>query len=150
MDNSWLTRFALWWNRFMTGRHGGDQFSLALFVLYCVLMLFSSVFWSRLLLLLSIAALAFCIFRMMSRNRERRWKENAWFVGWWNPFWHWMRGLHSRFRAEQDYATLKARDRSVYRYFRCPKCGNKLRVPKGKGKIVITCPVCRTDFTRKT
>ncbi len=149
MDN-WFTRFALWWSRLMSGRHGTDQFSLALFVLYCVLMLFSSIFGNRFLFLLSIAALAFCIFRMMSRNQEQRWKENSWFLGWWNPFWHWMRNIHSRFRTEQDYAAMKARDHDVYRYFRCPKCRNKLRVPKGKGKIVITCPVCHTDFMRRT
>jgi ribosomal protein S27E len=145
-----FTRFALWLNRVMAGRHGGDAFSVAQLVLYGILLMLSSIFHNSLLLLLAVAVLIWCLWRMLSRNQQNRWKENAWFLGWWNPIWHGMRGISARFRREQDYATMKARDRSVYRYYKCPKCKNKLRVPKGKGKIAITCPVCHTEFVKRT
>lgn len=145
-----FTRFSLWLNKAMAGRYGGDAFSAAQLVLYCVLLLLSSVFRSSLLFLLAIAILVWCLFRMLSRNQERRRNENGWFLRWWSPVWRGMRGVSSRFRRAQEYATAKARDRGVYRYYKCPKCKNKLRVPKGKGRIAITCPVCRTEFVKRT
>jgi hypothetical protein len=147
---NWFTRFTIWLNRFMAGRHGGDQFSAALLILYCTLLILSSIFRSGLLLFLATAALIWCIWRMFSRNSERRWKENDWFLSWWTPFWHWLRSLSSRFHSAQDYAAIKARDRAVCRYFKCPKCKSRLRVPKGKGRISITCPVCHTQFIKRT
>lgn len=145
-----FSRFSLWLSKAMAGRHGGDQLSIALLVLYCILLLFSSIFRSPLLFLLALAVLIWSLARMLSRNHERRWKENAWFLKWWNPVWSWMRGIAARFRSAQEFATMKARDRDSYRYYKCPKCKNKLRVPKGKGKIAITCPICHTEFTKRT
>ena len=37
-----------------------------------------------------------------------------------------------------------------HRYFDCPKCRQPVRVPRGKGKIMITCPKCKERFQRKT
>ncbi len=146
----WFTRFALWMSKAMAGRHGGDSFSVAQLVLYCILLLLSSIFRNSVLFILALVVLVWCIWRMLSRSQEQRWKENEWFLGWWRPIWNGMRGISSRFHSAQDYATMKARDRNVYRYYKCPKCKNKLRVPKGKGTIAITCPVCHTEFTKRT
>lgn len=148
--NNWSSRFIMWYSKAMAGRHGGDQLSIALLVLYCILLMFSSIFHTLLLFLLALAALVFCILRMLSRNNGQRWKENTWFMSWWGPVWNRMRGISAHFHSEQEFAAMKARDRDVSRYFKCPKCKNKLRVPKGKGKIVITCPVCHTSFTKHT
>lgn len=148
--NNWFSRFSLWWSRFMAGRHGSDQFSLALFVLYVILFLFSSIFHSLLLYWLAAAALIWSVARMLSRNSTRRWQENEWFLGWWNPFWSRLRGMGGWFRSEREFAAMKARDRGKFRYFRCPQCGNKLRVPVGRGKVEVTCPVCRRKFVKKT
>lgn len=147
---NWLTKFMMWNNRVMAGRHGADQFSIAQLVLYGIFLLLSTILRLPILYFLSIAILIWCLWRMFSRNTERRWKENAWFLGWWNPVWRWMRGISARFRSEQEYAAMKSRDKDVWRYYKCPKCKNKLRVPKGKGKIAITCPVCHTEFTKHT
>jgi ribosomal protein S27E len=147
---NWFTRFLAWNNRVMAGRYGSDQFSIALLVFYCILLLLSSVLRLGILNILAIAVLFWCLWRMLSRNREKRWKENEWFLSWWNPVWKWMRGISSRFHAEQEFAAMKARDKGTFRYYKCPKCGNKLRVPKGKGKIAITCPVCHNEFIKRT
>lgn len=31
-----------------------------------------------------------------------------------------------------------------------PHCRTYIRIPKGHGKVIITCPKCRTQFERKT
>lgn len=147
---NWLMRFLAWNNKVMAGRHGGDQFSLALLVLYGIILLFSAILKFQVLYLLAIAVLVWCIWRMLSRNLEKRRKENEWFLRWWKPLWRRMRGISARFHSEQEYAAMKVRDKDTWRYYKCPKCGNKLRVPKGKGKIAITCPVCRNEFTKRT
>lgn len=151
---NWMTRFSLWLSRVMTGRHGGDQLSVALLVLYCLLLILSNIFriplFSTIFFLLACAALIWSLWRMFSRSHEQRWKENAWFLKWWTPVWNWMRGISKRFKTAQDFATMKAKDRNVCKYYKCPKCKNTLRVPTGKGKIVITCPVCHTEFTKRT
>lgn len=148
--NNWFTRFTLWWSRAMYGRHGNDPFSVALLVLYCIFLMISSFTHLWIFSVLALVSLIFCVFRMLSRNQEQRWKENEWFLRWWNPVWSWMRGISSRFRSTQNYATMKARDHGTYKYYKCPKCKNKLRVPVGKGKIEITCPVCHTSFIKRT
>ena len=40
--------------------------------------------------------------------------------------------------------------RKLYRFYKCPQCRQKVRVPKGRGKICITCPKCRTEFVKKS
>jgi ribosomal protein L37AE/L43A len=47
-------------------------------------------------------------------------------------------------------AQYRFTDAKTHRYFKCPDCKTKLRVPKHKGKIIITCPKCKTEFKRKT
>lgn len=150
VNQGWFRKFQIWIGRFLYGRYGGDQLGVALLVLYCVLLVFSDVFRLPVLYFASLAALAFCLYRMLSRNRERRWKENAWFLGWWGPAAGWFRSLFRRLRAGWRRLGMRVRDRRTSRYYRCPKCGNTLRVPKGRGKIVITCPVCRHEFVKKT
>jgi len=38
----------------------------------------------------------------------------------------------------------------THRYYRCPGCRQRLRVPRGRGNIVITCPKCHREFTKRT
>lgn len=147
---NWFTKFSYWLSRAMAGRHGGDQLSVALLVLYCVLLIISDILRLPVLFYAALIFLLFSLYRMMSRNHERRWKENAWFLSWWNPFSRVIRGSLRRTGTWCKNTGMRFRDRKVYRYYRCPKCKNTLRVPKKRGKIVITCPVCRTEFIRKT
>ena len=136
--NNWFGRFQMWLQRVMAGRYGGDQLNWLLLVLYLILwaagmfsgfVLFPILAWLLLFLIL---------FRMFSRNRTKRWAENQKFLTVWNR----LKGFFTSRTAQ-----LKDRD---HRYFTCPHCKNKLRVPRGKGKIQITCPVCHTEFIKKT
>lgn len=124
--------------RFFSGRHGMDQLGIALFAAYIAIAVLSNVLGSLLLYILSFVLFGYVIFRMFSRNRVRRTAENTKFLyGWYN--------LKNKWRL----AVQRIRDMKTYRYFSCPECHQKVRVPRGKGKISITCPKCKTKFIRK-
>jgi ribosomal protein L37AE/L43A len=38
----------------------------------------------------------------------------------------------------------------THKYYRCTHCRQLIRVPRGKGKICISCPKCRTEFIKRT
>lgn len=126
-----------WLRRFFYGRHGADQLSLFLFFVYLAIAILSQIFMIFPLYLASWAVFAWSLFRMLSRNHVKRTAENTRFMyGWY------------RFRNVFKNFGQKANDFQKYRVFDCPSCGQKVRVPRGKGKVNITCPKCRNKFMR--
>ncbi|BCI60766.1 hypothetical protein [Solibaculum mannosilyticum] len=128
-----------WLRNFMSGRYGLDQLSLALVILTMVLTLISSIFRWPILVILSYIPLLLCVLRSLSRKTDKRYRENQRFLKIWNP-------IKSKF----SLWFSRREDRKTHKYFKCPHCSNTLRVPKGRGKISITCPVCKTQFIRKS
>ena len=124
--------------RFMYGRYGNDQFGFFLIGLSLVLMFLQSVTDSALLYLLSNAAVIYALFRMLSRNIVKRREENARFLKKANPAIKWLR-LQQTMRRDK-----------THRYFKCPGCSRYLRVPRGKGKITVTCRSCGASFQEKS
>lgn len=121
--------------RFMYGRNGGDPLNVALLVVYLALCMLQAVFARSqtvlaLLHLLTLAVAVLVLFRMFSRNLEKRRAENARFLTWWSPIRNKFAGARQR---RQDKA---------HKYFTCKTCKTICRVPAGKGKIEITCPKC--------
>ena len=121
-----------WFRNFMIGRYGSDKLNQALLIAGVVLMLIGALLggrfaWASWCSLLSYLPLFWCIFRMYSRNIEARRRENAAFCGFFQ---------HLR---DQEH-----------RYFRCPRCRQMVRVPRGRGKINIRCPKCGERFIRTT
>ena len=115
--------------RFMEGRYGTDKLNMVILCAGLVASLLSRlpaplnlVFWA-----LSYALMILAIFRSLSRNTYKRYQENRRFMQLWD----------------------RVRDRQ-HRYYDCPKCRQTVRVPRGKGKISITCPKCREKFIKKT
>ena len=117
--------------RFMYGRYGTDRLNtvvLGIGLVACLIGMFvSSPIPSLLLTLISYACMFWALFRTFSRNTYKRYQENR--------------------RFSQLLEQLKDRNN---RYFSCPKCHQSVRVPKGKGKIAITCPRCEERFIKKT
>lgn len=127
-----------WLQRLMYGRYGGDQFSLFLMAIYVVLYLLSSLLRVGWLSWLALVPAAYALFRLISRDIPRRRAENVKFMELAGPTLQWIR-LRRTIRRDKDH-----------RYFKCPNCGQQLRVPKGKGKITITCRNCGVSFEEKS
>lgn len=113
--------------QFMYGRYGSDKLNLCLLGVGVVLCLVSSFTRFYFLGLASYIPLVWAIVRMYSRNIPARQRENQQFLR-----------FFQRIRDRQN------------RYFTCPRCRQTVRVPKGKGTIVIKCPTCGERFTKKT
>ena len=116
---------------FMAGRYGMDKLNLVILWTGVIASLLSAlirvqpfnlIFW-----VLSYVLMILSIFRILSRNTYKRYQENRRFL--------------------QIFDRLKDRQ---HRYFDCPKCRQTVRVPRGRGKIPITCPRCREKFIKKT
>lgn len=127
--------------RFMYGRNGVDALSWALVVLEVVLSLLSSFIHvrsvSQALYFVSTALMFVVLLRIFSRNLARRQAENAKFLTWWTPKANAIRGAKAR-RADK-----------AHKYVRC-SCGAYCRVPRGVGKIELTCPKCGRKKVVKT
>ncbi len=127
--------------RFMYGRNGVDALSWALVVLEVVLSLLSSFIHvrgvSQALYFVSTALMFVVLLRIFSRNLARRQAENAKFLTWWTPKANAIRGAKAR-RADK-----------AHKYVRC-SCGAYCRVPRGVGKIALTCPKCGRKKVIKT
>ena len=125
--------------RFMIGRYGPDQLNMALLITAVILTFLSSISILGFLGIVAYILLFFAIFRLLSKNIVKRRAENDRFLRFWSPFKQRMIGKYRRFKARKDS-----------KFFKCPSCKNILRLPKGKGKIQITCPKCGERFIKKT
>lgn len=124
--------------QFMAGRYGGDQLNMFLIVAYvilCVIGLF--VRWG-VLELIALVLLFVGLFRMLSRNIDKRRAENAKFLQLARPIARSFASFRTRM-ADKDH-----------RYFKCPNCGQQMRVPKGKGRITVHCRSCGATFEEKS
>lgn len=128
-----------WLRNFMVGRYGPDQLFIAIFTVAVILSIISRITSWGIVLLLSYAFLIYAMFRFLSKNLQKRRAENDRFLRFWWPF---------KTRVKNKIQQFK--NRKNYRFFHCPSCKNMLRVPKGKGKIQITCPKCGERFIKKT
>ena len=132
-----------WLARMMYGRYGMDQLGMALMVLSLICTFLSACLShgaaASAFYLLSTVLLAVILVRMLSRNIPRRYQENQVFLAKTAPLRSWFSQTKARLR-----------DSRTHRHFQCPYCKQKVRVPKGRGKVCITCPQCRREFIKKT
>ena len=137
--------------QFMYGRYGMDQLNRFLSMLSLVVLVVSMFVRKPVLDIIVLVLLALCYFRMFSKNISKRYAENAKFLRMTSK-------VLGRFFRRNVYGYQKRRfdfkayweQRKIYRFFACPGCGQKVRVPRGKGKICITCPKCRTEFIKRS
>ena len=127
-----------WFRRLMMGRYGVDQLTWVLLALSLLLSLCGSIVRTNVLGILCWAVLVVCYLRIFSRNIYARQQENQKLLQFW---WKLKNGRSKRPSREQ---------RKNFRVFSCPTCKQKLRVPRGKGKISISCPKCGRSFIKKT
>lgn len=125
--------------RFMAGRYGADQLSRFLSIAALVLIIVNLFARSLLLWLLGLLLLVFAYVRMLSKNHEKRRQENDRYLRLKYRLTGGVRNWNDRRKQSKDYV-----------FFRCPSCRAMLRVPRGKGRIRVTCRKCGNAFERKT
>lgn len=122
----------------MYGRYGNDQLNMVLVLLSLALYLVFAVTSWTFLYAVSFMLMAAALFRCLSRNYDRRRAENGKFLSLVQPVTSWYR-LRRTIRRDKDHC-----------YFKCPNCGQQLRVPRGKGRITVTCRGCGASFQEKS
>ena len=125
--------------QFMIGRYGTDGLNQFLSVSALVLVLVAFVTHLTIFTYFGFALLVWCYVRMFSRNISKRTEENY-------RYYTLKDRVDSKFRGLKDQWA----NRKLYHYYRCPKCRQKLRVPRGRGRIQISCPRCGTQFIKKS
>ena len=123
---------------FMAGRYGGDQLNAFLIVLYVVLYVVFLLTHMLVFELLAFVFIILCLYRSLSRRLERRRAENTKFLQAVRPVVRWWSGFNTRMRDKE------------HRYFKCPNCGQQMRVPRGKGRITVHCRSCGAVFEEKS
>lgn len=134
----WKDKFS----SFMYGRYGVDQlskFMIGVTFALCILSLFIRGRAGSLISTLILLIIITVYFRMFSKNIYKRASENEKYL-------KMTSGIRRKFNTEKSIAS----QRKYYRFYNCPGCGQKIRVPKGRGKIQIRCPKCNEKFIKRS
>lgn len=123
----------------MRNRYGIDQLGNALIWVALILVLFNIIWKSEYVNLITFILLIYAYYRMFSKNHRRRYAENQWFL-------NKLAFLKRIFIRKKSINDIK----KTNKIFKCPKCKQKVKVPKGKGTIEITCPKCKEKFQRRS
>lgn len=125
-------------NRMMIGRHGPDELSLALLIAGLVLSMLSRITRLALLDLIGIVAYVYAIYRIFSRQHEKRYGENQRFLKFFGSASESVKQFNTRWG-----------NRHTFKYFKCPQCGARLRLPRKVGEVTVTCGKCKHAFKMK-
>lgn len=125
--------------RFMVGRYGSDSLSKFMIGAAFVLILLSMFISSKILVWLPLILLVVIYVRMFSKNIQKRYGENQKYLELQGKVLEKFKGQKSQIAQSKDYHIYK-----------CTKCKQKIRIPRGKGKISITCPKCGNEFVKKS
>ena len=134
-----LNNLKMKFTRFMQGRNGVDQLSHFLSTVSLILIVVAIFTKSIILDWIPFVIMGYMYFRIFSRNIPKRSMENQKFCN-----------MRYDLAIKKNNWKKEREQRKIYRFFRCPMCKQKVRVPKGRGKICITCPKCRQEFIRRS
>ena len=122
--------------RFMAGRYGSDQLSRFTMTVALVFMVLYMITKQPIIYYITMILLILNIFRIFSRNIQARYAENTKYLALRAKVMGFIRGT--------------SRGDAAHRIYKCPGCHQKVRVPRGRGRIAITCPKCGKEFIKKT
>lgn len=137
-------RFSYLFSRMFIGRCGFDELSRFLmfsapFPLFLSMILrrIAGGYISMFLFAISMVLFIWSVWRAFSSQLYNRKCENEHF-------------LSSSLYSSVSGAAVRLSQTREYKFFRCRNCRTWLRVPRGKGKIQISCPKCGNSFVTKT
>lgn len=135
MKNNWKNKMM----QFMQGRYGADQMGQMLSAVSMVFLIISLFSRNQAWFLLAVIGIVYNYFRMFSKNISKRYAENQ-------------KYLKMTAGIRRKLASWKSQlaQRKIYHIYRCPGCKQKIRVPRGRGRIEIRCPKCNTRFVKKS
>lgn len=135
MKNNWKNKMM----QFMQGRYGADQMGQMLSAVSMVFLIISLFSRNQAWFLLAVIGIVYNYFRMFSKNISKRYAENQ-------------KYLKMTAGIRRKLASWKSQlaQRKIYHIYRCTGCKQKIRVPRGRGKIEIRCPKCNTRFVKKS
>ena len=122
--------------QFMVGRYGTDELNNFLTVAVFIFIVIS-LFIENKASVFATALLIYVYFRMFSRNYAARRAENAAF-------------LKIKYKITGKFSKQAMEQRKNFHIYKCPQCKQKIRIPRGKGKIQITCPKCKHEFIKRS
>ena len=135
LRNFW-NNFKIWLQKCMRGRYGADELGTFLIFMGLVFSLIGAFFPP--LQVLSVIILFYCIYRMFSRNTQKRASENARFTGY----------IH-KLRTSWKQFIARRKNSKEYKYVHCSKCHAILRFKRGQGEVKGKCPRCQTEYDIK-
>ena len=124
----------------MEGTYGWDTFSKVLLLIGILFLPYKYTF------LAGIAVMIFAFVRTLSKNFEKRYREEA-------AFENWMRSIQYKFqnmKAKHQSKVYERRQKKNFVIVTCPECSQKLRLPRHKGNIIVTCKKCSHQFKART
>ena len=125
--------------RFMQGRYGTDDFYKFLFWVALIGIVINWFFKSQLLSFAVTLILIYAVYRVLSKNHSARYAENQRYLQ-----------ATAKIRYWFDQQKKLMEERKYHHIYTCPKCRQKIRIPKGKGKIMIRCPKCHHEFQKRS
>ena len=126
-------------SRLMQGRYGTDHLNRFIIGFSMIVLLISIITGWRIFYSVGLILRVLSNFRLFSRNISNRYQENQKYLAMKNRF-------LSIFKGKGEHL----RQQKTYRFFKCPSCKQKVRVPRGKGKIEISCPKCKAKFIKRS
>lgn len=124
--------------RFMAGRTGADELGLALLICGLVFSLISSFSGIALLSLIGMVIYIWALFRMFSRNTSKRYAENQKYLN-----------IRRNSKSSIKQFGVRLKNSRQYKYFKCPQCHSRLRLPRKVGEVTVTCGKCKHSFKKK-
>ena len=135
MKNNWKNKMM----QFMQGRYGADQMGQMLSAVSMVFLIISLFSRNQAWFLLAVIGIVYNYVRMFSKNISKRYAENQKYLGY-------TQKIRSRFTREKNMME----QRKTHHIYTCPGCGQKIRIPRGKGqKVEIECPKCHEKFIKR-
>ena len=125
--------------RFMQGRYGTDDFYKFLFWVALIGIVINWFFKSQLLSFAVTLILVYAMYRVLSKNHSARYAENQRYLQ-----------ATAKIRYWFDQQKKLMEERKYHHIYTCPKCRQKIRIPKGKGKIMLRCPKCHHEFQKRS